>query len=107
GQTTTSPSSKVGRRRPIVPHVYRTEPGYCFSQPFAERHLGLPLEMLPGEADIWLPPRWIVLRQVLKLELALGAGQLQHRFGQLFDGELAGVAQVDWSNEIIRPTHHG
>src|SRR5437868_6156941 len=64
-------------------------------QALLELNLGFPAEQLPRPRDVRLPDLRVVDRQRLEDDLALRAGQLQHGAGELEQGELAWVAEVD------------
>src|SRR5450755_2172020 len=56
--------------------------------------LRFPAEDLAGQRDVWLAHLWIIGRQRLEDDLGLRARHLQHRLGELEQGELVGVADV-------------
>src|SRR5512146_2033317 len=65
------------------------------AQAFVERDLGLPAEELPRARDVGLPHLRVVDRQGLEHDLARRPGGREDSLGQLEDGVLAGVADVD------------
>ena len=74
--------------------------------PCVQRDRGLPAEQRPGPGDVGLALGRIVLRQRPAHELRGRAGHRQHLLGQLQDGELARVAEVDRPGHVVGRGHH-
>ena len=78
-----------------------------FCQPFAERHLRLPAELLLGQRDVGLAPRRVVGRQRLggRASTSLPVSSITSSASSQ-DRELARVAEVHRADEIVRAVHH-
>ena len=83
--------------------VDRAEPVDGPAQAFAERDVGLPAEMLSGQADVGLAAGRVVRPAAAETELRVRAGQFEHQFGQFADCELVGVAEVHRADEVPGP----
>ena len=59
-----------------------------------------------GFGNIRLALFGIVGGERFKDELGIGVGKLDDRFGELFDGEFTGVAEVDGAGNIVGGVHH-
>ena len=66
----------------------------------------MPAELLPGQADVRPPLGRVVGRQRLEDDLRTRTRQPDHLFGQLADGELAGIAEVDRPDKTVGIVHH-
>src|SRR4029077_5684996 len=76
-----------------------------FQKAVAQRHRGLPAEQLIGFADVRPPLSRIVDRQRQMYDAREGAGELDHLLGEFADGELARVAEIDGSGDLVGCTH--
>src|SRR5438046_531001 len=89
GMGSATPFSYLGR-----------EPFGRAGQALPELHLRLPTEARLGEGDVGAALRRVVLRQRLVHDLRRAGRDLQDELGQLLDGELVGVADVDRADEV-------
>ena len=69
-------------------------------QALLQLHLGLPVvQVFAGATDVGLALQGVVGRQGPEHQPGRGAGECDHFFGQLPNGEFVGVAQVDGAGE--------
>src|SRR5215210_3281999 len=94
-----TPRSAVARTSAITAADLRNR---CFlqrrvelAQSLVETHLGFPPEYLLGACDVGLPDLGVVDGERLIDDLAAAAPDLEHLLGQLEQGELLRVADVD------------
>ena len=68
---------------PEVFELHRAEPVDRLGEPLAERHLGLPVQLLLGQRDIGTPPLGVVRRERLLDQRRLRTRQFERQFGEL------------------------
>jgi hypothetical protein len=75
-------------------------------QPFLELDHRLPAELLAGECDVGAALGRVVGGKRFEHDLRARPGEPDHLFGELENGELVRVAEVDRSGEGMRVVHH-
>src|SRR5204863_361288 len=97
GTARAAAKTRIAAKTPICLRNDRLPPegGQHPFQPLFELDLWLPAEQLLGARAVWLAHLRVVDRQRLVDDLALGAGDAEHGFGQLVERELPWIAQVD------------
>src|SRR5688572_4379392 len=74
-------------------------------QPRFELYRRLPFQHLPGERNVRLALLRVVARQLPAHDLRARPGEPDHLLGELEDGGLAGIAQVDRPRDLVAGVH--